>query len=113
MRKIRLALAKWLWPKDVKQGECFTIVRHIRIGGELTTDGSWVGDNLRADVVDGDRILFSQLNEYGSPPEYEKVWGHPLMPGINCIVKPISISLTQAQRSQLYNNAKQNRAISL
>lgn len=111
IRKIRLKLALWLWPKDVRQGELFTITRHLRPDGTPTQDGSWVGKTLRADKVDGDRIGFSELNEWSTPPRYDRVASIWLVPGKNCLVKPISTPLTKGQERELYALAKAGRSI--
>ena len=99
-------LAKWLWPKEVGQGELFTIVRHMSADGTLTNDGSWVGKTLRAEFVDGDRIAFSELNEWATVPHFDHVANLWLVPGKNCLVKPISAPLTKSQERDLYALAK-------
>ena len=86
MKKIRLRLAKWLWPKDVCQGDLFTIVRWLRDGKPIA-DGSWIGQTCRADKVDGDRISFSVFCCHVN--RYKPVKSIYLIPGINCEVKMV------------------------
>ena len=100
IRKIRLAIAKALWPKEVRQGDLFTVVRILRMGA-LTDDGSWVGKTLKAHRVDGDRIQFVELEWWNQKP-----CSHWLVPGVNCIVKPVAVPLTPAEAKALYNSAK-------
>lgn len=109
IRKLRLDLAKWIWPKEVKQGDLFTIVRNLR-QGIPSTDGSWVGATLRADIVDGDRIGFSELKPYFSPTRFDRVGSYWLIPGVNCVVKPIAIPLLPEETRELYAAAKQESA---
>lgn len=106
IRRIRLALAKWLLPKDVREGELFTITRHLYVNGEANNDGPWVGDILRADRVEGDRIAFSVLRQYVSSPSGFEPVNYWLIPGKNCLVKPISASLSQDEARALYERAK-------
>src|SRR5690606_7529479 len=86
-RRLRIALSKWLWPKTIKQGELFTIIRWLR-DGRPWIDGSWVGETLRADIVDGPRISFSVLREFCDPPRWERVRTVQLIPDHNCDLLP-------------------------
>jgi hypothetical protein len=79
----RLRLAMWIWPKVVREGDCFTLTAILRLGNP-TNDGSWVGYTLRADKVEGDRILFSEW--YSHSRRFSPV-NHMLIPGVNCRVK--------------------------
>lgn len=88
VRKIRLSLAKWIWPKTVKQGELFTIVRW----NLDYTENSWVGETLRADIVDGNRISFSKYNSYAQPPQWQKVKDYWLFPETKCTIKLAEVS---------------------
>lgn len=86
LNAIRLKLAQWLWPKVVKRGDYFTIIRILQYG-KPTNDGSWVGDTLRADSVQGDRVHFSQWQSYSK--RFAPV-SHVLIPGVNCELKLVS-----------------------
>lgn len=105
IKQLRLKLANWIWPKEVKQGELFTIIRHLRSDGQPSTDGSWCGDTLRADVVDGDRISFSTHDEH-MPGRFYKV-SHWLIVNQNCIVRPIASPIPQDEQQAIYKAAKQ------
>ncbi len=106
MKKLRLILAKWLWPKEVKAGELFTIVNHLNAEGAPTRDGSWVGDTLRAEIVDGDRIAFSKHNEYGPVPRFDPVKGFWLLPGKNCTLKLLAVPATREEARVMYAQVK-------
>lgn len=107
-KSLRLKLAQWLWPKEVTQGELFTITRHLR-NGSPTQDGSWVGRTLRADKVQGDTIFFSERLDFQSTGiTWDRCHTVPLIPGKNCEVKLVATSLTKQEEDALYNAAKAN-----
>ena len=105
MRKLRFWLAKKIWPKEVKQGELFIIIRHLR-DGKPSGDGSWVGETCRADIVDGIRISFSVHNRWKAYPHFERIPTLWLVPGKNCVVKAISVPMTEAKTAKVYAESK-------
>jgi len=53
IRKIRLRLANWIWPHDLKVGDKFTLVRWTKTG-----DRSWIGGELEVVTIIGELVRF-------------------------------------------------------